>query len=294
MVKIKAALKAVAERLVSNKQLLTRARRRYKANRKRAFKAHNRQVAAQQQADRLRGQAQQFLRYGPVENPPKGRALIAKATRLDSEALRYSHVAFKNHQRAQHYLGAIKRYVQQIHKLETTQAQLEAERKKLQKVTIVGNKATGGSVHERLKAVGLASAAACASGERHNFYDQGGAYDVSHCITGPSEEDRDDCSSWKTSAHKSAGLKDPNGLRYTAGYTETLRNYAVANGLVVDRSALKPGGSVIYGEPGHTHHVEMYVGPGDKTIGHGSAPVDAGVVDLFGPDEYMTFVNYHD
>lgn len=294
MAKLKAALAAVAKSLGIQQALLSRAQRRYKANRKRAFKAHAQQLAARRKADALRKESSVCLTYGPTEDQRKGERLLKRSIRLDKQARRHSQVAYKNHLRAEHYLGAIKRKQQAIHKLETTQAGLEAELKKLNKVTIKGDKATGGSVHERLKAVALASAAACASGARPNHYDQGGSYDVSHCITGPAYDHRDDCSSWKTSAHKSAGLKDPNGLRYTAGYTETLRNYAVANGLVVSRSELKPGGSVIYGRPGATHHVEMYVGPGDKTIGHGSAPVDAGIVDLFGPDEYMTFCNYHD
>lgn len=294
MPKLKAALAAVAKSLGLQQALLARVQRRYKANRKRAFKAHNQQLAAQKRADKYRGEAQKFLKFGPGENQAKGTALLRKATAEDKRVRSCKKSAFKNHLRAEHYLGAIKRKQQAINKLETTQAELEAELKKLDKVTIVGDKATGGSVHERLKAVGLASAAACASGERDNFYDQAGGYNVSQCITGPPTDDRDDCSSWKTSVHKSAGLKDPNGLRYGSGYTETLRNYAVANDLVVSRAELKPGGSVIYGEPGATHHVEMFVGPGEKTIGHGSAPVDAGIVDLFGPNEYMTFVNYHD
>lgn len=294
MAKIKTALAAVAKSLGLQQTLLARAQRRYKANRKRAFKAHDQQLGAQKKADGLRAEASKFGTFGKGENQAKATAALRKLPREERRARRYSHRAFKNHLRAEHYLGAIKRKQQAIHKLETTQAALEAESKKLDKVTIKGDKATGGSVHERMKAVGLASAAACASGVRANFYDQDGDYDVSHCITGPATDHRDDCSSWKTSVHKSCGLKDPNGLRYTAGYTETLRNYAVAHGLVVTRAELKPGGSVIYGEPGATHHVEMFVGPGEKTIGHGSAPVDAGIVDLFGPDEFMTFVNYHD
>lgn len=294
MPKLKAALAAVAKSLGLQQALLARVQRRYKANRKRAFKAHDQQLAAQAEATALHRESTECFSYGPMEDQAKGQRLRARALRLDGKVRRYSHTAFKNHLRAEHYLGAIKRKQQALHKLETTQAEFKAELKKLNKVTIVGDKATGGSVHDRLKAVGLASAAACASGDRDNFYSQSGGYNVSQCISGPPTDDRDDCSSWKTSVHKSAGLKDPNGLRYGSGYTETLRNYAVANGLVVSRSELKPGGSVIYGEPGATHHVEMFVGPGEKTIGHGSAPVDAGIVDLFGPNEYMTFVNYHD
>jgi len=166
--------------------------------------------------------------------------------------------------------------------LETAQHALEYKVKLLSDVTIKGNKATGGSRRDRLKAVALASAAACASGKRPNFYSQAGAFDVDHCITGERYGERSDCSSWFTSVYRSCGLADPNGERFTAGYTGTL----VANGKRIDHP--EPGCAVIYG-PGAGHHVEMYVGPGNKTIGHGSAPVDAGVIDLFGDGDYRFF-----
>jgi hypothetical protein len=277
MKKLRIALAAVVKALDLNEPLLARARRRYAANRKRAFLAHEEQLSAHHKADRLRAKHH-----------------LAKAAREDRRAGQCSHRAYRNHLRAQFWLSRIRVLVQRIEELDTRKEHFEAELKKLDKVRIVGDTATGGTVPQRLKAIALKSAAACASGERANFYSQAGDYDVHHCITGPRFGHRDDCSSWKTSAHHSAGLKDPNGENYTAGYTETLRDYAVAHGLVVSRDKLKPGGSVIYGPPGATHHVEMYVGPGEKTIGHGSAPVDAGIVNLFGPDEYMTFCNYHD
>jgi hypothetical protein len=258
--KLKAALAAVADKLVSNGLLLARAQRRYKANRKRAYKAHNQQLAAQKKADKVRA------------------ASPARARQIDAEALRHSHVAFKNHQRAQFWLGRVKVLQQRIHGLETRQAEL----RKLNHVTIKGNTATGGSKRDRLKAVALASAANCASGHRPNFYSQSGAYDASHCITGPAYGHRDDCSSWFASVYKSAGLPDPSGERYTAGYTGTL----VAHGTQISKPEV--GCAVIYG-PGVGHHVEMYVGPGPKTIGHGSAPVDAGVIDLFGDGSYRFF-----
>lgn len=264
MAKIKAALAAVAEKLVSNGALLARAQRRYKANRKRAFKAHNQQLAAERNADKVR------------------KTSPAKARQIDAEALRHNHVAFKNHQRAQFWLGRVKDLQQRVNGLETTQAQLEAERKKLDHVTITADTATGGTKHERLKAVALASAAACASGKRPNFYSQSGPFDADHCITGPAYSHRDDCSSWFASVYKSAGLSDPSGERYTAGYTGTL----VANGKQVPIA--EAGCAVIYGS-GAGHHVEMYVGPGSKTIGHGSAPVDAGVIDLFGDGDFRFF-----
>jgi hypothetical protein len=47
----------------------------------------------------------------------------------------------------------------------------------------------------------------------------------------------------------------------------------------VPLSQLKPGDIVLYGPP-PSHHVELFVGPGQATIGHGSAPVDAGTVGM--------------
>jgi cell wall-associated NlpC family hydrolase len=265
MSKIRQALDALADKLGLNRPLLARAQRRYKANRKRAFIAHAQQLRAEKRADTLR-----------KTNP-------AQARGIDAEALRHRHVAYQNHLRAQFWLGRIKALQQRIHGLETKQADLEALLKKLEdNVSIVGNKATGGTVHERLKAVALKSAAECASGRRPNFYSQPGAWDVDHCITGESYGERSDCSSWFTSVYKSCGLEDPNASGYGSGYTGTL----VANGKQI--AYAEPGCAVIYG-PGSGHHVELYCGPGDKTIGHGSAPVDAGIINLFGDSDYRFF-----
>lgn len=265
MSRIRERLAALAAKLGPNKSLLARAQRRYKANRRRAFIAHHKQVGAQLRADKARAEGH-----------------LAEAAKQDKIAGRCGHRAFKFHSRAQHFLGAVKRYQQRINELETSQADLEAQLKALNHVTIKGNHAEGGSKTERLKAVALASAAACASGHRPNFYSQVGGWDVNHCITGEHDGERSDCSSWFTSVYRSCDLADPNGSRYTGGYTGTL----VTGGKQV-RSP-QPGDAVIYG-PGTGHHVEMYIGPGDKTIGHGSAPVDPGVIDLFGDGDYRFF-----
>lgn len=265
MSKVRGLLAQVAEKLGSNQLLLARAQRRYKANRKRAFQAHNQQIKAQGAADRLRSQGH-----------------VAGAEKRSKDAARKGHVAYKNHLRAQHYLGVIKKLTQRIEGLKSAQVQYASQLHELKKVKVVGNKATGGTRRHRLKTVALLSAARCASGGRNNFYSQAGAWDIDHCITGERYGERSDCSSWVTSVYKSAGLADPNGERYTGGYTGTL----VANGKQV--STPRPGDLVIYG-PGTGHHVEMYVGPGDKTIGHGSAPVDPGVIDLFGDSDFRFF-----
>lgn len=265
MQKIKEALAKLAAALKLNHHLLARAQRRYKANRRRAYIAHNKQTRWQERSDKRR----------TTGHP-------AAAARAERQANRQGHVAYKNHLRAQFWLGRIKVLQQRIHGLHDREAVLDTKKAKLAHVTIKGDHATGGAARERLKAVALASAEACASGKRANFYSQSGPFDAEHCITGPAYGHRDDCSSWFASVYYSAGLHDPSGQEYKAGWTGTL----VEHGVQIDHPV--PGCAVIYG-PGSGHHVEMYVGPGDKTIGHGSAPVDAGVVDLFGDGDYRFF-----
>lgn len=269
LARIRKALDQVASQLGLDEDLLKRAQRRYAANHKRAYKAYEQRIRAQKLTDK-------FNAFGPNENQ-------AKATYWTKVAARKHVVETKNRARAQVWLGRIKELTQRVNELEGHKLDLEKELKKLSHVTIKGDKATGGTKRERLKAVALASAAACATGRRNNFYSQSGSFDADHCITGPAYGHRDDCSSWFASVYKSAGLADPSGERFTAGYTGTLE----ANGKQVHSP--QPGDAVLYGPPGATHHVEMYVGPGTKTVGHGSAPVDPGVIDLFGDGQYRFF-----
>jgi len=275
MSRIKKRLAALAEKLGLNRPLLARARRRYRANHERAVKYHRRAVAAEKHADELRAAGPYPATQAPFE---------------DKRAARLHHKALKNHLRAQWWIGRVKVLVQRIDGLEQTKEQLEDKLRKLERehgVTISGNRATGGTPRKRLEAVMLASAAACASGKRPNFYSQAGAWDVDHCITGERYGERSDCSSWFTSVYKSCGLDDPNGAGYSGGYTGTLG----AHGRRVSRGELDSGDAVLYGTAPF-HHVEMKLGHGGTaTIGHGSAPVDRGVVDLLpGPKEYRAFV----
>jgi cell wall-associated NlpC family hydrolase len=58
----------------------------------------------------------------------------------------------------------------------------------------------------------------------------------------------------------------------------------------VSEANIQPGDLVLYGTAPF-HHVEMYVGPGSRTIGHGSPPVDAGVIHLLpGPVQIRRYV----
>lgn len=149
-----------------------------------------------------------------------------------------------------------------------------------------GNTVTGGKPRERLVAAAKEAARRSANGTRHSFYSQAGAWTVGYGITGEPHGYRSDCSQWVTSIYHSCGLPDPNHLNYSGGYTGTLG----AHGKAITRSQLKPGDVVLYGHWPH-HHVEMYVGLGDRTIGHGSAPVDAGTVDLLsGEKHYRSYL----
>lgn len=145
-------------------------------------------------------------------------------------------------------------------------------------VTIVGNKASGGTALQRLEAVAKAAALEHLKGRRKSFYSQAGAWTVQYAITGEPRGYRSDCSQWFTSAHWSAGgwrgaghpefLPDPNGTGYTGGYTGTLGSH----GRQINSAARKTGDAGLYGTPPF-HHVEMCVGA--AFIGHGSPPIDA-------------------
>lgn len=176
-----------------------------------------------------------------------------------------------------------------IEGLEKRQSELRAELKKLTVVTFDGNTAKGGTKRQRVKAVALKSADNCAKGKRANFYSQPGTFSAGFCLTGEPRGFRSDCSQWFASVYKSAGLADPSAEGFAAGFTGTL----VANGKQISESELRPGDAIIYG-PGTGHHVEMYVGPGTKTIGHGSPPIDPGVINLFGDGDYRCFTYLED
>lgn len=268
MKKIKQALQAAADKISVNTASIAKCRKRYAVNHRKALRAHDTQIKAQKQSDAARAAKD-----------------TKKSSALDAQAARAAHRAYRAHLRAQWWLAALKKKLQKEHNLEASQAQLKVELEtwiKTHGVTINGNQVSGGTPLQRLKACALASAAGCSSGKRPNFYSQSGAWDVDRCITGEHYGERSDCSSWVTSVYKSCGLPDPNGASFSGGYTGTL----ITHGHIVSVSTIQPGDLVIYGPTSATHHVEMYVGPGVKTIGHGSAPVDPGVIDLFGDGNY--------
>ncbi len=285
MAKLKQRLAALAHSLGVQKPLLARARRRYKANHKRTFKAMKQKEAAREAADELRA---------------AGHA--AKAERKDAKALRFEAVETKNRTKKIFWRGRVRTLNRRVKDTETDIGAVEAELAKLKAehgVTIKDNKATGGTPFQRWKAVLLAAAANCASNDRRNFYSQSGAWDCKHEIEpGPEYGERSDCSEFLTGAAYSAGLRDPNGARFTGGYTATLLGQH--NGWrEVTEAEMKRAGKpafIVYVSSWSDaigHHTEGWCpspGDSDRTIGHGSAPVDAGTIDDFGDGLYRCLI----
>lgn len=149
---------------------------------------------------------------------------------------------------------------------------------------IDGNRIEGGNPRERIVAAALAASRADAEGRRKSFYSQDGGWTTDYAITGEPHGYRSDCSQWVTSVYKSAGLPDPNGNDYKGGYTGTLATHCRK----ISRAQLQPGDLVLYGSGPPYHHVELYVGPGEQTIGHGSPPVDGGTINMIGEAHFYT------
>ena len=157
MSRIRAALAAVADKLALTAPLLARARRRDKASRRRAYMAHRQQIGAQALADAARA---------------KGH--LRAAAKQDKAALRCGHRAFKSHARAQFWLGRVKVLVQRVHGLETDQAKITAELKKANKVSVRGNKGTGGTPRQRLRVALHLRRTIARRVLEHNYYSQSG------------------------------------------------------------------------------------------------------------------------
>jgi hypothetical protein len=271
---IRSRIRRTVNRMAPLNTQLGVAKRRWHRFAKRAKQAHDNAVEYERKADR-------FRREGKRE----------RARYWDKKANRAHARAFNRHQRALWRIDQIKGLTQRKEKLETRKDKLEKAATDWEKehgVTIEGNKVSGGTPAQRLKACMLRSAANCAAGKRRNFYSQAGSWDVDHCLTGEQYGDRSDCSSWFTSVYKSCGLDDPNGTRYSGGYTGTLGNH----GKSITRSeATKTAGAAILFGYAPYHHVEMAIGDGTTgTIGHGSAAVDRGTFDLLGgPKAYRKY-----
>lgn len=274
MSKIKARLAKILEKLTSNEAQLEKARKRYKACI--ALEAQNKAKAAkaQEEADKAKD---------PVAHDAAAR-----------KAARCLHRTHKAHLRSVYWRGKVKTAVQKKHDLGIHQDKISAELAKWKKehgVVVEGNEVVGGTPGQRWKATLLTSVKNCSNGKRRNFYSQSGNWDIDHeLVGGPAYGHRSDCSSTVTGWAKACGLPDPNGEDFHGGYTGTL--VGQHNGWKeVSRSSMESSGKpayIVYG-PGVGHHVEAYLGPGDRTAGHGDAAVDFGIVDDFGDGDLRCF-----
>lgn len=287
MATLRDRLAAITQALGDTKALLRvsqiRARRRHHE----AVVYRNKRDRQREAADSARKQASTFSTFGPAQDQAKAERLFREAARHDKLALRYDAVRLKRGNKAQFLTGAVKRKLARIHELE---AKADAVRERIVKAGAVrfdidGNRAIGGTPTERFRAVNLKAAERCRLGQRPNFYSQPGSYTAEQVFTGEHSGQRSDCSQFSTSVCRAAGLEDPNGGGFDDGFTGTMRSTCTQ---ISEAEMRHRGvGFVIYGG-GSGHHIEDYIDPdgGTMTIGHGSAPIDPGVIPLFGNSDY--------
>jgi hypothetical protein len=132
-----------------------------------------------------------------------------------------------------------------------------------------------GGLRDRIVAVAEASRDSYNKHPSKWFYSQGGRSNADDPTHPPKPGSRSDCSQWVAAVFKKAGAPSPCSGDYASAFTGNMK----VKGYGVGIGDLKPGDVIIYGS-GAGHHVELYVGPGNKTIGHGSAPVDYGATDM--------------
>lgn len=274
MAKLKAALRALEDKLGMNERLLGKARRRHKKFRLRAEAEHARQLALQEDA-------QKFLVFGPGENQDKGEALLKKANRC-------KHRAERSHDKSVFWKGRIKQQVGRVHHLEKSLGEREAELRQWKKehgVQIHGSKVTGGTARQRLKAALLRAMVNYRTGKLAGYYSQsGGVRDYLHAIYHYALGRIWDCSTFADGVYLCCGLPAPSGPNTltAGGWTGPEGEH----GKRVSESEAQVGDLVLYGPAPH-HHVELVLDPKRKTtVGHGSPPIDEGVFDLFGDGDY--------
>jgi hypothetical protein len=292
--RLRKALQSIVDGLGLQKPLRARARRRMTARHKEQARFERQAAAARLAADANRRRGYHYLKFGPDLDQARGEALLRKAKRKDDKALKLDAKAEKAKAKAIVWKQRAKVFTQRIHNLHLRLDRVEkeiAEWKREHGVEIDGNKVTGGTARQRLRAALLQSAYNCAHGLQNNYYSMSGALpDLEHTIKGMPYGHRFDCSSYGTGIHKLCGLPDPNGGEYRPGatmYTGTMYGHCET----IPESEAQPGDFILYPRwRGDTicHHVEVVSDPARKrTVGHGSAPIDEGVYDLFGDGLYV-------
>jgi hypothetical protein len=286
MATINDALEATARALKIQHALRAKAVRRMRARHEGQEKAERQIEARRKEADKLRSAGKTDAAHNRDE----------AVLKLQIKAEREKHRAIREKQRA-------KRKAQLIHKLDLRKETLEKKLAAMQ--PHVGKDGKVAGAKDKGEAAVFAArfaAARCADASRPNFYSMtGSGFNVQHPILkkdqphiGQLEGQRSDCSLFVTEVCWAAKLPDPNGEHWKAGYTGTLLGQHNGWKIVSEAAMRKHGwGIIVYLRwPGDTvgHHTEFFVG-GNETIGHGSAPVDPGVVDLFGDHNYVCLIH---
>jgi cell wall-associated NlpC family hydrolase len=130
---------------------------------------------------------------------------------------------------------------------------------------VVGNTVAGGTLRDKVVTAATRAAELSKNDPNYYHYLPGGTWKNDLFLRDAAGE-RSDCSSFVIQCYAKAGCKLPASLTHQ-GFTGSL---ADAGKKV---ATPKPGDICLYGTYPF-HHVELYVG-GGKTIGHGSAPIDA-------------------
>lgn len=308
MAKITAALERVARALKIQHALRAKAVRRMTARHKDQEHLEKQAAAARKAADELRAKAQPFLRFGATENQARGEALLRKAHRKDQKAVELDARVEKSKAKAIAWKQRARRKTQQTEKLSVSKAALDKKLEAMKpRVGKDGRVAGAKSLGEGFIWVNRYIASKCAGAERPNFYSMTAAgWNITHALLKKAQHaigqllgERSDCSEYGTEACWAAKLPDPNANNYEGGYTGSALAAAMAGTSgwkIVSEAEMrsKGWGIVIYLRwEGDTvgHHWENYIGEGgDGTIGHGSAPVDPGVIRLFGNDLYTCLI----
>lgn len=271
MEKLKKQIEALLNRFRTEERRRAVAQHKWQVNHEKAVREHHKQKEAEHAA----------IKAAKEHHPKLAEAENAKAARC-------RHRAAKAHARATYFVGKVKEFSQGVLDLES---RIELKKAKLKKLEERGvhfvskNRVAGGSAKDRL--------AFCMHySELHGsqFYSQTGSLDLKHGLTGPSAGHRHDCSSWADSMFFSADLKDMVG-------DDFLENVWTGNeaehGEPIAEAQLDTGCAIFYGTAPF-HHVELKDGPmseSDHTVGHGSPPIDRGVVALLpGPRAYRRYI----
>jgi len=258
--KIRAALRNLADRLTYRRGDLAKSRRRARHFRHLAEREHDRQLQA----------------------AANGRPLKAERHRRRAE---------RRHIKAVYWRGRIKVDLAAIENLEARVAKRErelAEWIREHGVTFTGpNKVEGGTPHQRLRAAILRAHRNWKNGTQPGYYSMsGGPRDYAHGLKGYPPGRIWDCSTFADAMYFVCGLPSPSGPRgyELGGWTGTEGEH----GKIVATEDARPGDLILYGRAYPHHHVEVVLDPDERiTIGHGSAPIDPGVFDLFGDGDYV-------